>query len=1432
MAILWLVLGLCLTAEVFAMPDKTNLWLGPHVAPKGAHSTPKEPSPSRKAPGPSPKAHSPSPSPIGHGPGPSPSPKAHSPSPRPKGPSPKAHSPSPRPKGPSPKAHTRADMLPYGIDTPDHRPTGRFSNGLNIPDIISEYIGSEPTLPYLSPELDGQKLLVGANFASAGVGILNDTGSQFILRHSVLKHQRRLVVDKDHSTGGVSAEWIQTCAKIETSPLIWPTIEENEVTKTKKYAKLSAAEKIQADCDMKATNIILQGLPTDIYSLVNHHRVAKDLWERVQLLMQGDDPIACLNKAMAFLTDVASLSSGGNNASGQVKVVKCYNCQGEGHMARQCTQPKRPRNAIWGSDVPHSETYLNDMENQSVHAMYDFEQTPVVDFTDNKKHSESNIISYSQYLQETQQENVQDTNLQTQQDSMILSVIEQMSKQMINHKAQRIKPTLYDGIVMSAKHIAIPMIDGEETLILEEEIQSKMSEKEKDPEAIKQNISYKPIDYEKLNRLSNDFGKRFTPQQELSTEQAFWLRMSNPTSKPSDASPVKIEAPKELPKIRTTHDARTEGEWGFEHTKAVFNNDIIPFLKSLIDIFNVFDRDLLNEIMEVHIGHVFTEVGLKWKPTGRTFTIVGNSCPLTRITLANVMPSKKTTSHSVETQKPELKVYSRKPKNVKNIGSSKKAKIVEFKNANHLKPNHTWGSNATDIPSSSSLVMIGVDLLFGSRDTNLYTISLDDMLKTSLICILSKASKTKSWLFHHRLLHLNFGTLNKLAKDGLSRGIPRLKFQKDHLCSACALGKSKKYSHQRKPEDTNQEKLYLLRMDLCGPMRVASINEKSSGPGLHSVTPATSSSALIPNTGSQQPCIPPNSDYWDHLFQPMFDEYFTPPSIVVSLVPVVAAPRAVDLADSRLSTSNDQDDPSTSIPSTQEQEHSPNISQSFKESPKTPTFCDDPLHQSLHEDSNSQGSSSNVQWIQHSSHGKQEMTYYEHLLPLSTSLSGNETGIDKIHLSHARILWSISRRNKMFWHTARDDTMFTSMRCISRHEKTQVYGVILLKELTNQAMLESKAYKTYHVFVWKENSKTKTKAKVAKSDNKKQPAKNPKAKGLAILSEVALTKAGYQKKQEKLSHITCNWLSNEEDNYNDDFEDDADNNDDDSDDNDESGDERTKSDSNEIPDPYKSNDEHDDKEEEEYDDEFNVEKGKNMDEVEDDEVTKELYKDVNFNLGKKDANMTDIDQSGADQKMLLNSQDSSKKRKMLMKSSKDAESSRGSKSKENKSSSISKDASQSQHKSSGKSAHAEEPSHNVEDSGMQQDQEFVMRDNNEQPTDKDVTKANWLKKPERPPTPDPDWSDFKRLRLQDIEDMLLLLIQQRLTNLTIDERNKIAYTSYSDPYGIIYVDQNRRKRLMRIDELHKFSDGTLNDVQSTLHDIAAGIRMEYLPMRK
>ncbi|GKE72608.1 hypothetical protein Tco_1534649 [Tanacetum coccineum] len=122
--------------------------------------------------------------------------------------------------------------------------------------------------------------------------------------------------------------------------------------------------------------------------------------------------------------------------------------------------------------------------------------------------------------------------------------------------------------------------------------------------------------------LKQNFGKHFVPQQELSDEQAFQLQTSHPNTDQSTSSPVKIEAPQELLKVsmvntslkklkyhlgqfdnvvkkRITLDALTEGEWGFEHTKSVFVKEIILFVKTLKDIFNVFDKDLLNEVTEV-----------------------------------------------------------------------------------------------------------------------------------------------------------------------------------------------------------------------------------------------------------------------------------------------------------------------------------------------------------------------------------------------------------------------------------------------------------------------------------------------------------------------------------------------------------------------------------------------------------------------------------------------------------------------------------------------------------------------------------------------------------------------------------------------------------------------------------------------------------------
>ncbi|GKD53459.1 retrovirus-related pol polyprotein from transposon TNT 1-94, partial [Tanacetum coccineum] len=291
----------------------------------------------------------------------------------------------------------------------------------------------------------------------------------------------------------------------------------------------------------------------------------------------------------------------------------------------------------------------------------------------------------------------------------------------------------------------------------------------------------------------------------------------------------------------------------------------------------------------------------------------------------------------------------------------------------------------------------GVDLLSGYWEINLYTLSIGDMMASSPICLLSKASKTKSWLWHRRLSHLNFGAINHLAKNGLVKFLASkdeapdfiIKFLKmiqvrlntpvrnirtdngtefvnqtlrsyygSVVATACYTqnrsiirhrhGKTPyEFLHDRKPDlsylhvfgalcypnndsddlgklqakvdigifigYTPKKKAYriynrrtqkiieTIHVDFDELTAMAS-EQLGSGPMLQFMTPATSSSGLVPNPIPQQPCIPPPRDDWDRLFQPMFDEYFNPPTIAVSSVPVVAAPRAIDLADSLVST--------------------------------------------------------------------------------------------------------------------------------------------------------------------------------------------------------------------------------------------------------------------------------------------------------------------------------------------------------------------------------------------------------------------------------------------------------------------------------------------------------------------------------------------------
>ncbi|GKB83048.1 retrovirus-related pol polyprotein from transposon TNT 1-94 [Tanacetum coccineum] len=222
----------------------------------------------------------------------------------------------------------------------------------------------------------------------------------------------------------------------------------------------------------------------------------------------------------------------------------------------------------YGSDalaeVHNHDNVNNNMINQAVQAMPSSEQSNVMNHSKTEITSDSNIIPYSQYVIESQQAAFQNSNSSAEQDALILSVIKQLKTQ----KAQQLEPKLYDGnVIKNTSAIVIP--DSEETLMLAEESRSKMLLKQQDP-----------------------------------------------------MIPTKVEVPKELPKVsmvntslkklkyhlagfdvvvkeRTTPTAITEGSWGFEHTKACFRDEIIPFVKALKDLFNTFNQYLIDELSEV-----------------------------------------------------------------------------------------------------------------------------------------------------------------------------------------------------------------------------------------------------------------------------------------------------------------------------------------------------------------------------------------------------------------------------------------------------------------------------------------------------------------------------------------------------------------------------------------------------------------------------------------------------------------------------------------------------------------------------------------------------------------------------------------------------------------------------------------------------------------
>ncbi|GKA26016.1 hypothetical protein Tco_0712125 [Tanacetum coccineum] len=515
-----------------------------------------------------------------------------------------------------------------------------------------------------------------------------------------------------------------------------------------------------------------------------------------------------------------------------------------------------------------------------------------------------------------------------------------------------------------------------------------MSEKEK-IRAINKNISPKPIDYEKLNKLSDDFGKRFTPQQELSTEQAFWLRMSNPTNKPSDASPVKIEAPKELPKSSVDKQCLEIAKKYLllendRSLQQIMSQDVLLTMMNPMSLngesvnmerkrnescdkcFNI-DAELLKSQNALNdLLKSYSQLEKYSQLHDKDITI----CKLKEIIKLMREKSKEENVKydycEIETKNVELensvaKLLSKNERLCKEINHVKQIFKDQF---DLIKKTCVLTKEQSDslIDKLNLKSAENEDLKAQIQDKVFVITSLkNDLRKLKGKEIVDIAAQTPSaytivpgmfkldlkplapMLLQNREAHIdylkitsaNVVTPKKITSHSVETQKPELKVYSRKLknvksvgCPNCSL-----VSGLRMFKTYDREPLSAHELSMAS-------EQFSSRPGLHSMTPATSSSGLVLHLIPQQP----------------FQE--------------AVAPRVVVLADSPVSTSIDQDAPSTSIPSTQEQEHSTNISQGFEQSPKTLIFCDDLLHESVHEDSTLQGSLSNM---------RQTHTLFEHL---------------------------------------------------------------------------------------------------------------------------------------------------------------------------------------------------------------------------------------------------------------------------------------------------------------------------------------------------------------------------------------------------------------------------------------------------------------------
>nr|GEY92318.1 hypothetical protein [Tanacetum cinerariifolium] len=389
---------------------------------------------------------------------------------------------------------------------------------------------------------------------------------------------------------------------------IQPTIEENGVTRPRKYPELTHAEAVQADCDVKETNIILQ-----VVNLQPQQAEFPQLDSglTVSVFKKGDDRVDSINYMMSFLSAVVTsryptTNNQLRNSSNPRKqatindgIVTLQPVQGKqisfatelafladpGITEGQAIQTVITQNAAYqANDLDAYDSDCDELKTTKVALITNLSHygLDVLAKLHNPNNIENNMIN--------QRAAVQNSNSSAQQDALILHVIEQLKTQ----KARQLEPKLYDdNVIKSTNAFVIP--NSEETLMLAEESHSKMLLKQQDPMSLEKKVNTTPIDY--ANSMnSSDPSPSCRPTKVKVSKELPKVSMVNTSLKKLKHHLAGFDV---IVKERTTATTIIEGSWGFEHTKACFRDEIIPFVKDWKDIFNTLDQYLIDELTGV-----------------------------------------------------------------------------------------------------------------------------------------------------------------------------------------------------------------------------------------------------------------------------------------------------------------------------------------------------------------------------------------------------------------------------------------------------------------------------------------------------------------------------------------------------------------------------------------------------------------------------------------------------------------------------------------------------------------------------------------------------------------------------------------------------------------------------------------------------------------